>query len=102
MILRICLISILFIALLSLTEAKAQELFVATEPASNLPKNSVRLRLSNESVLKSDIKGRTDFGIMYGLSKDVLLRANAYMSDSISESRTSTGIRSIQSIGFSM
>lgn len=70
-----------FFAIISLAGATAQELFVATEPASNIPKNSIRLRLSNEGVAETDLKSRTSFGVMYGLSKEVMLSANAYMSN---------------------
>jgi hypothetical protein len=57
-----------FFAVISLAGATAQELFVATEPASNMPKNSIKLRLSNEGVAETDLKSRTSFGVMYGLS----------------------------------
>ncbi len=46
-----------------------------------MPKNSIRLRLSNEGVAETDLKSRTSFGIMYGLSKDLMLNVNAYMAD---------------------
>ncbi len=72
-----------FISLIAIfpTGINGQELFVATEPASNMPKNSLRVRLSNEGVPESDLKSRTSFGLMYGLSKDLMLNANAYMAD---------------------
>jgi hypothetical protein len=70
-----------FPAILLFTVTHAQELFVNTEPASNMPKNSLRIRLSNEGVPETDFKSRTSLGIMYGLSKDLMLNANAYLSD---------------------
>ena len=73
-------LSFLVLALLH-SEAGAQELFVSTEPASNMPKNSVRLRLSNEGVPETDLKSRTSLGLMYGLNKNLTLNLNAYMAD---------------------
>ncbi|MES3019611.1 MAG: hypothetical protein V4721_17620 [Bacteroidota bacterium] len=72
---------IFVIAILFFSKAGAQELFVATEPASNMAKNSIRLRLSNEAVLETDFKSRTSLGIMYGLNKSLTLNVNAFMAD---------------------
>jgi len=66
---------------LALTRADAQELYVATEPASNPPKNSIRLRVSNEGVPETDLKSRTSLGLMYGLNKNLMINVNTYMAD---------------------
>lgn len=63
------------------TGSSSQELFVTTEPASNMPKNSIRIRLTNEGVNESDVKSRNSLGVMYGLSSDLMINANAYMAD---------------------
>jgi len=81
------------VTFLILPDAGAQELFVATEPASNAPKNSVRLRLSNEGVSEADFKSRTSLGILDGLTKDLMLNVNAYTPIFIRESSTLMGIR---------
>jgi len=62
-------------------QLRAQELFVATEPASNMPRNSVRLRLANEGVHESDFKSHSSFELMYGVSKELMLGASAYAAD---------------------
>lgn len=59
----------------------AQELFVATEPASNMARHSVGIRLANEGMLRSDIQTRTNLEVMVGASKSLMLHANAYLSD---------------------
>ncbi|MDF3077091.1 MAG: hypothetical protein K0S09_980 [Sphingobacteriaceae bacterium] len=59
----------------------AQELFVATEPASNMARHSVGIRLANEGMLRRDVQTRTNLEVMVGASKSLMLHANAYASD---------------------
>lgn len=60
----------------------SQELFIATEPASNMPKGSVGLRAAVEGSFMDDIvRTRSQFEVMYGLSKEIMLHGELYASD---------------------
>jgi hypothetical protein len=59
----------------------AQELYVATEPASNMPKNSIGLRLTAELMPGSDLSVRSIPEIMIGLSKNLMAHSSFYVSD---------------------
>lgn len=59
----------------------AQELYVATEPASNMPRHSIGIRLANEGMLNSDIQTRTNLEVMIGANKNLMLHGNLYASD---------------------
>lgn len=61
--------------------AQAQELYVATEPASNMAKNSVGLRLTTEGMLRSDLQTRFIPEMMAGVSKNLMLHGNLFISD---------------------
>lgn len=60
---------------------EAQELYVNTEPASNMPKNSIGLRLSNEGVFGNDFKNRFIPEVMVGLNKNLMMHVGGYVSD---------------------
>lgn len=68
-------------ALLCLLDLHAQELYVATEPASNMARHSIGLRIMNEGTLKPDLKNRTNLEVMFGANKNLMLHANVYASD---------------------
>lgn len=59
----------------------AQELYVYSEPASNLPARSLSLKLKHQSVTKDAIFGRYSYRytpqVMVGLTKKLMLRAAA-------------------------
>ncbi|MGB4775172.1 MAG: hypothetical protein WBP45_08370 [Daejeonella sp.] len=74
-------IFLLFIILAFSSFANAQELYVSTEPASNMPKNSVGLRLTNEGMFNTSVQTRFIPEIMVGVSKDLMLHANIFISD---------------------
>jgi hypothetical protein len=59
----------------------AQELYVATEPASNMPRHSIGIRLANEGMFQSDFKHRTNLEVMVGANKNLMLHGSAYLSD---------------------
>ncbi len=64
--------------------ATAQELYVATEPASNMATGSIGLRLNSKLFHmqhNNRYSLRIDPEIMFGLSKKVMLHVNAYGSD---------------------
>ena len=68
----------LLIASLSIS---AQELYVATEPASNMPKNVLALRISQEGGFQNGYQSRTIPELMYGLDKNLMVHASAYLSN---------------------
>jgi hypothetical protein len=63
------------------TGLKAQELYVSTEPASNMPKNSVGLRLTTEIMPGSDVGLRIVPEIMVGITKNLMGHSILYISD---------------------
>ncbi|MXV49606.1 hypothetical protein GS399_01365 [Pedobacter sp. HMF7647] len=67
--------------LLSLDNSYAQELYVSTEPASNMASRSVGIRLANEGMINNGFKNRTNLEVMTGVSKNLMLHGNAYFSD---------------------
>jgi hypothetical protein len=62
----------------------AQELFVMTEPASNMPTGSIGARMS-QSLLKEKFESGYNYHlmpeIMYGASKSLMLHASAFVSN---------------------
>jgi len=62
--------------------AHAQELFINTEPASNMPANSLGLRLNGEGFTENGIvKSQINPEIMFGASSKLMLHANVYIND---------------------
>lgn len=62
----------------------AQELYVATEPASNMPAKSLAIRLDNKLMpmrQDSSTRIRNKFEVMVGLSKKVMVHASVMASD---------------------
>lgn len=59
----------------------AQELYVNTEPASNMATNSLGIRLENQGFFSPDFHNRTSLEMMYGASKHLMLHATGYVSD---------------------
>jgi len=59
----------------------AQELYVFTEPASNMPAKSIGLRLTNEGVLSPDFKSRSIAEVMVGLNKNLMFHVQGFLSD---------------------
>lgn len=59
----------------------AQELYVATEPASNMPKNGLGFRMTQEGSFEEGYQSRTIPEIMVGLDKSLMVHAAAYLSD---------------------
>ncbi|MEO5892174.1 MAG: hypothetical protein ABIQ31_18145 [Ferruginibacter sp.] len=74
----------IIILILSVNVAKAQELFVYTEPASNMAAKSIGLRLNNY-FMKDGQSGRINYHllpeIMWGVSKHVMVHAEAFTSN---------------------
>ena len=60
---------------------RAQELYVNTEPASNMPAHSLAIRLENQGYNTNGFKNRTTLEMMYGASKNLMLHAAGYASN---------------------
>lgn len=63
------------------TIAQAQELYVFSEPASNMPAKSIGLRLTNEGRVNSDFASRTIPELMFGFNKNLMVHAQGFFSD---------------------
>jgi hypothetical protein len=58
-----------------------QELYVNTEPASNMAAHSLGIRLENQGFTSPDFKNRTTLEAMYGASGKLMLHVAGYLSD---------------------
>lgn len=80
---RIKSITVLFIVLFS--RCDAQELYVFSEPASNIPAHSVSAKLTDHFVAKDKIYGRSSHRfmpqVMFGFSKKLMVRVSATISN---------------------
>ncbi len=77
-------ISAFLIAAAAMVSLHAQELFVATEPASNMAKNSIGLRLGSRLMNMengANLRNRLELETMFGLSKNLMVHGNLYVSD---------------------
>jgi hypothetical protein len=71
-----------FVLLLLLgTGLKAQELYVFTEPASNMPARSVGVRLGNQGRFSPDFQSRSTAEVMVGFSKHFMTHLQGFFSD---------------------
>jgi hypothetical protein len=61
--------------------AFSQELYVNTEPASNMATHSIGIRLENQGYFKPEYKNRTSLEVMFGASKDLMVHGTLYASD---------------------
>jgi len=61
--------------------AFAQELYVNTEPASNMATHSIGIRLENQGYFNPVYKDRSTLEIMYGASKNLMVHGSLYESD---------------------
>ena len=61
--------------------AFAQELYVNTEPASNMAARSLGIRLENQGFFSPQFKNRTTLEAMYGASGKLMVHGAAYLSD---------------------
>ncbi|MDQ1140880.1 hypothetical protein [Pedobacter agri] len=60
----------------------AQELYVFTEPASNMPTKSIGVRLTNEGMFNNPgFVSRTIPEVMFGFNKNLMAHAQAFLSD---------------------
>lgn len=61
--------------------AKAQELYVFTEPASNMAAKSMGLRLTNEGIFNAGAMNRTIPELMLSFNKKLMVHAQGFFSD---------------------
>lgn len=74
-------LTIIALVLVVSSNVYSQELFIASEPASNMPKGSGGVRAAVESSFIDDIvRMRSQFEVMYGLSKEIMLHGELYAS----------------------
>lgn len=59
----------------------AQELYVFSEPASNMPSKSIAIRLTNEGVFNQDFTNRTVPEVMLGLNKNLMFHLQGFASN---------------------
>jgi len=75
---------ILFFGIFIFQVNYSQELFVVTDPASNVPGNTLSVRLSN-SLFKEKIGGDYNYHLMpevtYGINKNLMIRATGFVSN---------------------
>jgi len=77
---RICLTALIFISACNL--AFSQELYVFTEPASNMPTKSIGVRLTNEGMFNNPgFVSRTIPEVMFGFNKNLMMHAQGFLSD---------------------
>lgn len=67
--------------LTSTLTAFAQELYVNTEPASNMARHSLGIRLENQGYLNPNFRNRNTLESMYGANKNWMVHASAYASN---------------------
>ncbi|MFY0254842.1 hypothetical protein ACDQ55_12900 [Chitinophaga sp. 30R24] len=87
-------ITMMVIFLTMATSAIAQELYVNTEPASNMPANSLGIRLTNKffNMQHSGDNGmRFEPEIMWGVNKRLMLHLTGYASDMMQPSVRAEG-----------
>lgn len=64
------------------TSVSAQELYVFTEPASNMPTKSIGVRIANEGMFNyPGYVSRTIPEVMIGFNKNLMMHAQAFLSD---------------------
>ncbi|MBD1364691.1 hypothetical protein IDJ77_12800 [Mucilaginibacter sp. ZT4R22] len=61
--------------------AFGQELYVNTEPASNMAAHSLGIRLENQGFTSPEFKNRSTLEMMYGATGKLMVHGSAYVSD---------------------
>lgn len=59
----------------------AQELYVFTEPASNMPAKSIGVRVTNEGMFNPNFTNRTLAEVMVGVNKNFMFHLQGFVSD---------------------
>ena len=75
---------LLFFVVINCQNVFSQELFVITDPASNVPANSLGVNVM-QSLFKEEMKSGYNYHFMpevsYGLNKNIMFRASAFVSN---------------------
>ena len=61
--------------------AFSQELYINTEPASNMATHSLGIRIENQGYFNPSYKDRTSLELMFGANKNLMLHGSLYASD---------------------
>ena len=75
---------IILLALTAFASAQAvlaQELYVFSEPASNMPSKAVAVRITNEGMFSPDFSSRSVAEVMLGVNKNLMFHAQGFLSD---------------------
>src|ERR1700761_9172965 len=72
--------------------AFSQELYVNTEPASNMATHSVGIRLENQGYFNPEYKTRTSLEVMYGASRSLMVHGTLHVSDYYHDSQHLEGV----------
>jgi hypothetical protein len=59
----------------------SQELYINTEPASNMATHSLGIRLENQGYFSPGYKNRTTLEMMYGASRNIMVHGSLYRSN---------------------
>ena len=75
---------LLFLVVITCQNIFSQELFIITDPASNVPANSLGVNVM-QSLFKEEMKSGYNYHFMpevsYGLNKNIMFRASAFVSN---------------------
>jgi hypothetical protein len=71
--------------------AYTQELYVATEPASNMPQNALGIRLTQEAVFTNGYRAKIIPEAMIGLSKNLMIHQSLFLNNVQQNSLKTTG-----------
>lgn len=77
---KLCVLALVIFG--AITTAFSQELYVFTEPASNMPSKSIGVRITNEGMFNNPgFVSRTIPEVMVGFNKNLMMHAQAFLSD---------------------
>jgi hypothetical protein len=83
--------AIALVLLMSSPSAYTQELYVATEPASNMPQNALGIRLTQEAVFTNGYRAKIIPEAMIGLSKNLMIHQSLFLNNVQQNSLKTTG-----------
>ncbi len=83
--------AIALVLLLGGTSAYTQELYVATEPASNMPQNALGIRLTQEAVFRNGYMAKIIPEAMLGLTKNLMIHQSVFINNVQQNSFKTTG-----------
>jgi hypothetical protein len=84
-------LAIALVLIISSASAYTQELYVATEPASNMPKNALGIRLTQEAVFRNGYMAKIIPEAMLGLTKNLMIHQSLFINNVQQNSFKTTG-----------